>query len=60
MLYLENKWSAGSAVPGPREEHVGEAGAHMHEDVHTGKNMAVLSYSNIMRLINEQKTKLYV
>lgn len=42
-LYLEKKWCAGSADPGHREEHVGEAGAHMHEDVHAGKNMAVLS-----------------
>lgn len=58
-LYLE-KWIADSADPGPREEHVGEAGVHMHEDVHAGKNMAVLSYSSIMRLINEQKTKLNV
>lgn len=42
-LYLEKKRRAGSADPGHREEHVGEAGAHMHEDVHAGKNMSVLS-----------------
>lgn len=32
----------------------------MREDVHTGRKMAVLSDSNIMRLINEQETALYV